>query len=106
VEQSSITESDDDIAVVETDDPFFGDPRNDSSKLSKKLSDEVRVRVFFFRSLLSAISFTSVLHGLMISQPLVKGSKKHNSLFEAVQLRLTSRTQKMRTTRQAFALQA
>jgi len=41
-EQSSVTESDSDIVVVESDDPFFEDPKNNNNRLSKKLDAEVR----------------------------------------------------------------
>ena len=44
IEQSSVTESDDDIVVIKHDDPFFEDPKNNSNKLSKKLSAEVCFR--------------------------------------------------------------
>jgi hypothetical protein len=40
IEKSSVTESDTDSSVVEIDDPFFEDPKN-NNKLSKKLNDEV-----------------------------------------------------------------
>jgi hypothetical protein len=44
IEESSKTETDDsdEVVVVETDDPFFEDPKNNGNKLSKKLAAEVR----------------------------------------------------------------
>ena len=41
VEQSSVTESDGDVVVVESDDPFFEDPTNNQKKILKKLDTEV-----------------------------------------------------------------
>ena len=36
-----MTESDDDIVLVESDDPFFEDPKHKNSKILKRLDAEV-----------------------------------------------------------------
>ena len=101
VEESSVTESDEDFIIVETDDPFFEEPKNSGKQLSKKLSSEVSFEIFLLLS--TAISSrSSVLHGLMTSQPSAKGSIRQASSFEAVPLRSMSRIRTTRMTRQAF----
>jgi hypothetical protein len=71
--ESSVTESDDNIVVVESDDPFFDDQKNANSKLSKKL--EAEVRWFLPLTINYVIShWCSALLGLMTINPPKTGS--------------------------------